>query len=120
MMPLVSGTPSHEPLDVDLAELGVREYAVLLLIGQPATQLQIHSAQGDVGIERGQRRNRRLGRHPVVLFEWLHDVVVFGQGVTQARREDHLDVREMDEELPRGPLPRRIRLLVTLTWPCPD
>src|SRR5690349_19038715 len=47
---------------------------------------------------------------PVVLRERLRRVAALGRGEAHPRAERQLRLREMDEKLARGPLPRRVAL----------
>ena len=64
---------------------------------------EVPGAQSGEGGERLLRGDVGVGRGPAVLVEGLQDVVVFGEGLAQAKGEGDFAVGEMTEDLCRRP-----------------
>ena len=56
--------------------------------------------EGDDGVRRG---DGGVGGGPLVLVEGLDDVMIFGEGLAEAKGEDGFAVGEVTEDVARGP-----------------
>src|SRR3954452_16353229 len=110
MMDVVAGHLRSHPLRGELTVLRMCERTRSLGRRHVAEHQDIQLPQRRVCAQRGARICLFVEWKPVVLRERLRHIAVLARGKSNARCQRKLRLREMDDDLPRRPLLRRIAL----------